>query len=82
MVNGKDFTVETTISGLIGYIGTADRVIRYLIWASRSESHINHSYEKITVHLYVCMYVCMYVCEVYVAIRRPRGHSACAQSMR
>ena len=32
-----------------------------IIGASRSEPHINHSYEKIAVHLYVCIYVCMYV---------------------
>ena len=31
--------------------------------------------------LYLCMFVRVYV-SVYVAIRRPRGHSACAQSMR
>ena len=57
-----------------------------IIEASRSEPHINHSYEKTAVHLYVCMYslyVYTYVCEVcVVAIRRPRGHGACAQSMR
>ena len=28
--------------------------------ASRSKPHINHSYEKIAVPVYVCMYVCMW----------------------
>ncbi len=34
-----------------------------------------HSYEKITVPMYVCMYVCMYV-YMYAAIRRPHVHHA------
>ena len=39
-------------------------------WASQSEPHIYHSYEKITVPtMYLCMYVAM-----YVAIHRPRVH--------
>ena len=40
------------------------------IGASRSEPHINHSYEKNR-----CTYVCMYVC-MCVAIRRPRVYYA------
>ena len=37
--------------------------------ASQSEPHINQLYEKITVLMYVCM---------YVAIRCPHVHHACA----
>ena len=44
-----------------------------VIGASRSEPHTNQYYEKIAVLMYVCVCVCM-----YVAIRRPRVHHACA----
>ena len=39
-------------------------LVKNIIGTSRSEPHINHSYEKIAVLMYVCMYVCMtlYVC--------------------
>ena len=36
--------------------------LSYIIGASRSEPHTNHSYEKIAVPMYVCMYVCLFVC--------------------
>ena len=44
-----------------------------VIGVSRSKPHTYHSYEKISVLMYVCMYVRMYV-SVYVAIRCPRAH--------
>ena len=34
----------------------------FIIGVSRSEPHINHTYEKIAVLMYVTMYVCMHVC--------------------
>ena len=53
----------------------------YVIEASRSEPHINHSYKKIAVliyvFMYVCMYVRMYVC-MYIPICHPHAQHACA----
>ena len=37
-------------------------IIIIIIGVSRSELHTNHSYEKITVLMYICMYVCELVC--------------------
>ena len=45
--------------------------MKRMIGASRREPHINHSYEKIAVLLYVC--VCVYVC--------PNTSSTCSSHM-
>ena len=41
--------------------------------ASRSKPHTYHSYEKITVPMYLCMYL-----SVYVAVCHPRAHHTIA----
>ena len=52
----------------------------YVIGASRSKPHINYSYKKIAVlmyvFMYVCMYVHMYVC-MYILICHPHAQHAC-----
>ena len=55
-------------------------ILQYIIGESRSEPHINHTNEKITVLMYVCIYVYMCVC-VCVAIHSPCAHHACAHTL-
>ena len=45
------------------------------------------TYGEFAVPMYVCIYVCIYISiyldiSVYVALRRPRAHSACAIGLR